>query len=202
MNKEQFLTTKMLIINLTKPERIEYLEGLGEIYYKMKDGGDYFIDERDYNIYSIVTVGNQKWMGENLAFDSGEGCIHDYGNYFYEESALSNVIPNGWHIPEKWEWNVMCKHFGPIHNYPKGTDKIAKALLKGGGSGLDFDTVGYYIGEHKVPNTVSLIWIDHKPITSVVIKQEDDHIPDKSCMSFRDYPKAHLETICVRLIKN
>lgn len=46
------------------------------------------IDDHDGQQYPVVTIGDQKWMAQNLAYDAGEGsmrhCLMDKGNQYWE----------------------------------------------------------------------------------------------------------------------
>lgn len=80
-----------------------------------------FTDNRDGEIYEIVTFGDQTWFAENLRFntmDSGSDCYDTnstncfiYGRYYTGQSALTSC-PDGWHIPTTEEWQALFDYFG------------------------------------------------------------------------------------------
>jgi uncharacterized protein (TIGR02145 family) len=94
-----------------------------------------FTDTRDNHIYKQVTIGDQIWMGENLAFlpvvsPSAEGSdstlyyyVYGYqgtnaneaktgGNYstygvLYNWEAARISCPPGWHLPDDEDWQTL-----------------------------------------------------------------------------------------------
>lgn len=83
-----------------------------------------FKDPRDGRVYRTVTIGDQTWMAENLAFKAKGGC-HAYGwdrdnkkanaakfGYLYEWNAAKKACPPGWHLPTKEEWETLIASLG------------------------------------------------------------------------------------------
>jgi len=77
-----------------------------------------FVDYRDDNSYKIIKIGNQIWFAENLRFKANEGCfpydedkdnIKKFG-YLYSWDTAKKIIPEGWHIPSKEEWNELFEN--------------------------------------------------------------------------------------------
>ena len=109
-----------------------------EVSFKTADGS--FIDARDGREYSYVTIGNQNWMSENLAYlpkvdwkkDSSSSeprhYVYHYNNYHVEEAkdmenykkfgvlynwpASASECPDGWHLPSDDEWKVLESYLG------------------------------------------------------------------------------------------
>jgi len=75
-----------------------------------------FTDRRDNHIYKWIKLGDQIWMGQNLAFKADEGCwaydddhknVDVYG-YLYDWNAAMTSCPDGWHLPADQEWEKLA----------------------------------------------------------------------------------------------
>ena len=95
--------------------RIVYVAG--EQFSGTNSSGNFgtFSDSRDGNIYPYVKIGNQMWMGENLAYKTNNGCwaynndqsnLAKYG-YLYNWKTAKKVCPAGWHLPTDAEWSIL-----------------------------------------------------------------------------------------------
>ncbi|TVQ89264.1 MAG: hypothetical protein EA393_07315 [Bacteroidetes bacterium] len=99
-------------------------------------GNGSFTDPRDGKSYETVTIGNQVWMAENLAYEptSGNYCASDndksnvetYG-YLYNWQTALNVCPVGWHLPSDNEWKELTTFVGFF-------DSVKKLKAKSGWS--------------------------------------------------------------------
>jgi uncharacterized protein (TIGR02145 family) len=119
-----------------------------------KDTGS-FTDTRDGKTYKTVTIGNQTWMAENLAYKTDSGCwaynndqsnVEKYG-YLYNEETAQNVCPEGWHLPSKEEFYTLTGQKYDINvggeKEKEKTEKIAyKKLTEGGSSGFSVRLMG------------------------------------------------------------
>jgi|GEM_PF-1778125 len=85
-----------------------------------------FTDRRDGNTYNWVTIGDQTWMAENLAYlpyyiyewsddepryYAGISNETIYGIY-YNYAAAEDACPAGWHLPEQNEWITLIEFLG------------------------------------------------------------------------------------------
>ena len=86
----------------------------------------WIITDIDGNIYSEIKIGNQVWMAENLSHRANEGSSVYYhgitdpdtvrsneywGRLYTFETALT-VCPEGWHLPNDEEWQLLERELG------------------------------------------------------------------------------------------
>ncbi|CAN5661944.1 fibrobacter succinogenes major paralogous domain-containing protein [soil metagenome] len=103
-----------------------------------------FTDARDGKEYKTVTIGNQTWMAENLAYKATSECwaynnnetnVKMYG-YLYSWDAAQKVAPAGWHLASDKEWKKLTDFLGGVFN---GGEKL-KAAKSGEGTGRNSGT--------------------------------------------------------------
>ncbi|MFN6945980.1 MAG: FISUMP domain-containing protein [Cytophagaceae bacterium] len=97
------------------------------------------VDQRDGKEYTIVTIGDQVWMAENLNFEpeeEGSTCFEDVESnceslgrlYTYE--LATEACPTGWHLPSGQEWEVLTDYIGGLAGH-------AAQLKEGGETGFE-----------------------------------------------------------------
>ena len=79
-----------------------------------------FTDSRDGREYKTIKLGDQVWMGENLAFKTDDGCwvyegvdgyAETYG-FLYSWDAAKDVCPDGWRLPTDAEFVTLWGMLG------------------------------------------------------------------------------------------
>ena len=79
-----------------------------------------FTDSRDGHEYLTVNIGDQWWMGENMAYKTAsdcwvyegvEGYAETYG-YLYSWESAKEVCPEGWHLPSDAEYVTLVSSLG------------------------------------------------------------------------------------------
>ncbi len=157
-NKRKFFKLPLLLMGVM----LVFANGCDKEDIEKSDDGNTFTDQRDGKVYQIVTIGNQVWMAENLAYlpsvvGAGTGSqttpyyyVYDYNgtdvnaakgtsNYstygvLYNWTAAVNACPAGWHLPSDDEWEELSDYLdGNVGGKLKATGTIEA------GTGLWFE---------------------------------------------------------------
>jgi len=93
-----------------------------------------FIDNRDGNAYTMIQLGDQFWMGENLRYNIAEKSfliessqfedINQFGRLYLYEIA-EKACPEGWHLPTDDEWKTLEQYLG------MSEENIQATLIRG-----------------------------------------------------------------------
>jgi uncharacterized protein (TIGR02145 family) len=125
-----------------------------------------FTDQRDGNVYQLVTIGSQTWFAENLRYNAAGSWYNTnnpdpkYGR-LYDWNTVLTACPAGWHLPTDAEWNTMEMALGLSASDAnliqfRGTHGTAMKSTTGWGygngtnsSGFNaFPAGGYYSGSY------------------------------------------------------
>lgn len=142
----------------TWKRRKDHLIKLNKLESLQKDP-NIFIDERDYNIYSIIHIAGQTWLGENLRYVIGDSHSSkttdiNYGR-LYTFDAANMICPEGWRLAYTHEWKHLANRVaGDDLDLGFNSGKEAfKSLIKGGDSGFEIYLPGYY---DQGPNNIDI----------------------------------------------
>lgn len=125
--------------------------------------GNTLID-RDGQRYHTVMIGNERWMAQNLNYQTdNDPCYgsrlsncQEYGRLYTWRSAM-RACPDGWHLPSDAQWDTLVNFAGGAqtagmelksasgwNNNGNGTDAHGFSALPGGSYGGGIGSVGYW----------------------------------------------------------
>lgn len=115
--ESQFTYLREYLPTLSIDERRAYCESLGDIFEEIISDPNVLLDERDYSLYRVITIGNQTWMAENLRYDIEGSWLNpknpsiEYGRLYTWDAAMK-AAPKGWHLPTDKEWTILQDSIG------------------------------------------------------------------------------------------
>lgn len=145
--------------------------------YKMIEKVEDFTDSRDGQVYPVIRIGEQYWMGKNLNFHVNGKSWHYNNDPSNEETygrlylwdALTEAIPEGWHLPTDNEWKTLEDSLGMDdaeldkagYSTTRGTDEGSKLYI-GGESMLDIPYAGFRDGNgtYSAIDNRTYLWIN------------------------------------------
>ena len=108
-----------------------------------------FVDQRDNKEYKVITINNQTWFAENLAYETKRGSwvykkepsySKIYGRLYDWKTACS-ACPSGWRLPSLEDYMTLMKNINASDSL-----ELFNALVEGGKSGFEAKFAGWYAG--------------------------------------------------------
>ena len=131
-----------------------YGEEWKRIYGKESVTYEKLEDARDGQIYRTVEIENQLWMAENLNY-AELGINGDSVGQSYAWNVIDRACPNGWHIPEKEEWEELLGYLNNdpaamqakgFYNWPDASDAAGFSAIPTSGPANIRDETCFWVG--------------------------------------------------------
>ena len=132
-------------------------------------------DVRDGKTYSIVKIGNQWWMAENLnigyyiqsssepsdnaryekyAYGNDTTLFHTYGGLYTWDEAMQyagvesarGICPDGWHLPSVKEWEDLLQLYPRCPELRVNGSSGFECLMAGAKTSMSFSGMGEFSG--------------------------------------------------------
>lgn len=114
----------------------KYVEDFGEglsrdSYLNSEVKYDSIVDSRDGQVYKTVEIGSQVWMAQNLNYADTAKAVFKDSSWCYDNNpqncalagrlytwtlAKESLCPEGYHLPDTTEWNVLFDFVGGTAN--------------------------------------------------------------------------------------
>ena len=118
---------------------------------------DWFVlqDSRDSKKYPTIGIKTQLWMAKNLNYETSnsycyngqESFCEGYGRlYVWDDEVMSNICPEGWHLPSKEEFETLIDAVGGADEaglHLKSTTGWANSGMGWSGNGNGTDDYGF-----------------------------------------------------------
>ncbi|MEM9983002.1 MAG: FISUMP domain-containing protein, partial [Bacteroidota bacterium] len=140
-----------------------------------------FTDTRDDQVYRVVKIGDQIWLGENLNYitnddsfcydDEAANCAEDGRLYTWD--AAREAVPAGWKLPARSDINDLIEALG-------GDDQdAAVAMRMGGSSGWEEQLAGRFGASYGNQDVEGTYWLSNEVNdTEAESVDVDDNIVD------------------------
>lgn len=135
---------------------------------------DLFTDSRDGQTYSIVKIGEQVWLAQNLNYATEEeswpiqsdSAGMQFGR-FYTWEAAKEAVPVGWHLPSKHEFEILAATLG-VTDLPN-RDDLYPLLIEGGISGFNVQLTGSHNEAYSKRGQTASFWSSEEGWLSRII---------------------------------